>query len=117
MNNLRLLIDDADLEITHDSGSRISIELAAGQGVIELHDHRLLRVAVKNLVAGRRQRRPLSAYVPLVQQFKGRIELTVGGRCIAHLDTSQKADFICRRLGLPYCRIRPFAALMSLLSP
>ena len=117
MNNLRQLIADADLEITHDSGSRISVQLAAGEGVVEMHDNRLLRLAFKHLRAKPQQLHDLSPYLPLVQQLKGRIDLSVGGRCVAHLDSSKKADFFCRRLGLPCCRIRPFALLLSLLWP
>ena len=117
MNTLRHLTADAELEITHDSGSRISIHLAAGEGVVELHDNRLLRVAIKNIRRKRQQWDNLTAYLPLVQQLKGCIDLQVKGRCVARLDCSKKADFICRQLGLACCRIRPLALLISLLRP
>ena len=117
MNKLRYLVADADLEITHDSGSRISVRLAAGEGVVELHDNRLLRIAIKNFRRERQQWHALSVYLPLIQQLKGRIDLSVSGRPVARLDSSKKADFFCRRLGLPNCSIRPFALLISLLRP
>jgi hypothetical protein len=117
MNNLRHLIADADLEITHDSGSRISIQLTDGRGVVELHDNRLLRTAFRNLRTKPRQEFDLLPYLPLVQQLEGRIDLAVGGRRVACLDSSKKADFFCRYLGVPGCRIKPFALLLSLLRP
>jgi hypothetical protein len=117
MKNLRQLTADADLEIIHDSGSRISVHLKTGEGVIELSDNRLIYVAVRNFRAQRQQWRDMAPYLQLVQQYRGRIELSVGGRRVARLDSSQRADLICRRLGLPYCRIRLFTLLLSLLRP
>jgi hypothetical protein len=114
MNNPQLLIADADLEIIHESGSRISVQLEAGAGVIELTDNRLLRLAVRNFRTHRQHLRDLAPYLQLLQRLKGRVDISVGGWRVARLDSSKKADFICRHLGLPYCRIRPFGLLFSL---
>jgi hypothetical protein len=43
MKDRRNLVADADLEIIHETGSRISLQLQSSQGVIDLSDAGLLR--------------------------------------------------------------------------
>ena len=116
MKHQRYLIADADLMISHDSGSQISVRLKAGTGVVELNDNRLLHTAVKHFRTHRRLWHDMARYFEHVQQIKARIDFSVGGRRIGCLDSTRKADFICRYLGLPHCRVKPIALLISLIS-
>jgi hypothetical protein len=117
MNDLRQLIVDADIEIIHDSGSRIGIRLeaGAGEGVIELSDKKLLLLLIKQMRANHGQ--GVALYQQLIPRLEGRVDFFVQGWRVACLDSTQKADFICRHLGLTGCRIRPFTLLLSLIRP
>jgi hypothetical protein len=117
MNGARYLTADSDLEIVHDSGSRIGIHLEAGAGVVELNDNRLLRLAIRHFRSHRRARHELTPYLQHLRQIPARVDFTVGGRRIASLNTSAEADLLCRYLGLPCCRISAFGLLLALLRP
>ncbi len=117
MNDSRYLAVDADLEITHETGSRIRLQLKSGQGVIDLSDAGLLRYFIKNVLSHRPQlKSTLQSLLQYDNPVTARLDITVLGKPIARLDTGQRADFICRAVGLPFCRIRHFAFLVSLLS-
>jgi hypothetical protein len=50
-----------------------------------------------------------------IQLFDAKIDVCVGTRKIAHLNTEARGGFICRAVGLPGCSIRPFALILALL--
>lgn len=115
MKDHRYLVADADLEIIHETGSRISLQLQSGQGVIDLSDAGLLRFFIKNVISHHPQLNTLQDLLQQVHPVTARIDISVQGRRIARLDTQQRGGFICRSMGLPFCRLRPIAFIVALL--
>lgn len=114
MNPHRYLIADADLEIMHESGTRISLHITSGKGEIELSDGKLLRMFAKHALLKRRRWLIPEQVLEPIRQVRSLVDISVAGRRIARLDTQRESDFLCRMLGLPYCSIRPFALVIAL---
>ncbi|MEN8168366.1 MAG: hypothetical protein ABFR65_12950 [Pseudomonadota bacterium] len=114
MNERRSLIVDADLELTNGSGSRVSLRLKSGQGVVELSDAALLRWFIKDYLASRQRRGTLQRMLYMANYLNPKIDISVIGKRIARVDTERGGGFICGLLGLPGLRIWPFAFVRAL---
>jgi hypothetical protein len=114
MNERRSLIVDADLELLSGSGSRVSLRLKSGQGVVELSDAALLRQFIKDSLVSRQRRGTLQRLLSMANYLHPRIDISVVGKRIARVDTERGGGFICGLLGLPGLRIWPVALVSAL---
>ncbi|MEN8178095.1 MAG: hypothetical protein ABFS39_05685 [Pseudomonadota bacterium] len=114
MNKRRSLLIDADLELTNQSGSLISLRLESGQGVVELNDAALLRKLIKSSLVSRQSRRTLQRALRMAKTFGPGIDISVAGKRVARIDTESGGGFLCGLMGLPGLRIRP-VGLISVL--
>ncbi len=114
MNARRSLIVDADLELVNGSGSRVSVRIKSGQGVVELSDAVLLRRFIKESLISRQRRSALKRMLYMASYVNPRVDISVLGKPIARVDTEQGSGFICGLLGLPGLRVRPVALVSAL---
>jgi hypothetical protein len=113
----RYLIADTNLEVVHETGTRISLQLSQGQGVVELSDAGMLRSLIKHAILDHRQRNTLQQWYEPLQYLKLEIDITVVGSRVARLDTQQAGDRVSRALGFPHLKIHPIALIFALLKP
>ncbi len=114
MNKRRSLIVDADVELAHESGSRINLRLDSGQGVIEFSDAALFRKIIRNSLLSRQLRNTLQRTLQLVDIVNPKIDISVVGKRIAQVDTGKGGGYIWRLLGLPGLKVWPFALISVL---
>jgi len=115
MNRQRSLLVDADLELAHDSGSRINLRFESGQGVIEFNDAALLRKILRDSLLSRQRRNTLQRTLQLADIVNPKIDITVVGKRVAEVDTANGGGYICRLMGMPGLRVWPIALVSALL--